>query len=114
MYSYLQRIYEVKTCRKETLPSNYNTNWKVMSIMVRKTQYCGTQRRKKGCVVSGEELKKEISFHQCSKIMRKTAVCKDEIWGIWGRKKRHKLKKHGKKLWGKQWLNCRVQKGKHG
>lgn len=25
--------------------------------------------------------------------MRKTAVCKDEIWGIWGRKKRHELKR---------------------
>ena len=40
------------------------------------------------------------------------AVCKDEIWGR--KKKRHELKKQGKKLCGKQWLKCRAQKGKHG
>lgn len=83
--------------------------------MVRKIQYCGSPEEEEACLVWGEELKKEISFHQCSKIMRKMAVCKDEIWGIWGKKKkRHELKKQGKEVMQKTVAEMQGTKGKYG
>lgn len=43
--------------------------------MVRKTQNCGEPRGgRKECLVGGEESKKEVPFHQSSKIMKRVAV----------------------------------------